>query len=590
MFKLLRHRICRLSNRRIFYLPFSRDIKLDDSKIRTIVNLFEECARVGGVLLCQPEHILSFELMGLHTLCREDSNLGTQKMLLDAQEWLNGTSRDILDESDEILSVKYQLIYTVGTPQGLHGQSTRWQTVQEVLSLLRPILIEQSYRFTTGVELKFASFDHFPSTSFPHTRILTSRCGHELIQTIASQIVFEERMKSTPFRSYPDHIRNIALRFLVEVTVGPAEFSTLKQHSGEYFEQILLLRGLLAGGILLHNLKEKRWRVDYGLDPTRSMLAVPYRAKDSPALRAEFGHPEMILVLTCLSYYYGGLTNDQMEITFHLLLTTDSPDLRYEDWIKATAHVLPEHLRSLRRLSLNDVKMKHNNIFPALRYNKLVIDFYLSECVFPKEAKEFPHKLTTNSWDLARKKLYPTTGFSGTNDHSYLLPLSMHQLNAESQRHTNAQVLGYLLHPENRTVIYTDRATARGLIQRVVGEQNIVMVLLDVGAQVLELQNSEVAREWLQLEKRAPIEAAIYCDAKDEFCVVTRDGRHAPLSTSVYKSQLHKCLVYLDEAHTRGTDFKFPAGTRAIVTLGPNTVKDKLVQGKGSIIFLAFCH
>ena len=311
MFKLLRHRISRLSNRRIFYLPFSRDIKLDDSKICTVVALFKECARVGGVLLCQPEHILSFELMGLHTLCREDGSLETQRMLLNAQEWLKNTSRDILDESDEILSVKYQLIYTVGTPQGFHGQSTRWQTVQEVLSLLRSILIEQSRRFSAGVELGFASFDHFPSTSFPHTRVLASGCGHDLMQTIASQIVFEDRMKSTPFRSYPDHIRDIALRFLVEVTVSPAECSTLKQHSGEYFEQILLLRGLLAGGILLHNLKEKRWRVDYGLDPTRSMLAVPYRAKDSPALRAEFGHPEMILVLTCLSYYYGGLTNDQ---------------------------------------------------------------------------------------------------------------------------------------------------------------------------------------------------------------------------------------------------------------------------------------
>ena len=571
-------------------MPFSRDTKLDHSNIHTIVDLFEECARVGGVLICQPEHILSFELMGLHTLCREDGSSETRKMLLDAQEWLKCTSRDILDESDEILSVKYQWIYTVGTPQGLHGQSTRWQIVQEVLSLLRSILTEQSRRFSAGVELETAISDRFPITSFPRTRILVSRCGNELMQTIASQIVFEDRMKSTPFRSYPNHIRDIALRFLVEVTVTPAECSTLKQHSGEYFKQILLLRGLLAGGILLHNLKEKRWRVDYGLDPTRSMLAVPYRAKDSPALRAEFGHPEMILVLTCLSYYHGGLTNDQMEITFHLLFTTDSPDLRYEYWIKATTDVLPEHLRSLRRLNLNDVKMKHNDIFPALRYNKLVIDFYLSECVFPKEAKEFPHKLTTNSWDLARKKELPTTGFSGTNDHSYLLPLSTLQLNAECRRHTNAQVLGYLLRPENRTVIYTDWATASGLVQRVVDEQNIVMVLLDVGAQVLELQNSEVANEWLQLEKRAPIEAAIYCDAKDEFCVVTRDGRHAPLATSVYKSQLHKCLVYLDEAHTRGTDFKFPAGTRAIVTLGPNTVKDKLVQGMSSIISLVFCH
>ena len=138
-------------------------------------------------------------------------------------------------------------------------------------------------------------------------------------------------------------------------------------------------------------------------------------------------------------------------------------------------------------------------------------------------------------------------------------------------------------------MIYTDQATAGGLIQRVVDEKN-VMVLLDVGAQVLELQNSEVAREWLQLEKRAHVEAAIYCDVKDEFCVVTRDGHHALLATSVYRSQLHKCLVYLDEVHTRGTDFKFPAGTRAIVTLGPNTVKDKLVQGTNLIISLAFCH
>ena len=99
-----------------------------------------------------------------------------------------------------------------------------------------------------------------------------------------------------------------------------------------------------------------------------------------------------------------------------------------------------------------------------------------------------------------------------------------------------------------------------------------------------------MAWEWLQLEKRAHVEAAIYFDVKDEFCVITRDRRHAPLATSVYKSQLRKCLVYLDGAHTRGTDFKFPACTRAIVTLGPNTVKDKLVQCTNLIISLAFCH
>ena len=34
-----------------------------------------------------------------------------------------------------------------------------------------------------------------------------------------------------------------------------------------------------------------------------------------------------------------------MEIIFHLLFTTDSPDLRYEYWIKATTDTLPEYLQ-----------------------------------------------------------------------------------------------------------------------------------------------------------------------------------------------------------------------------------------------------
>ena len=64
------------------------------------------------------------------------------------------------------------------------------------------------------------------------------------------------------------------------------------------------------------------------------------------------------------------------------------------------------------------------------------------------------------------------------------------------------------------------------------------------------------------------------------FYVITRDGRKEPLASSLYKTQLDKTLVYLDEAHTRGTDFKFPKGTRAVVTLGPKMTKDKLVQGE----------
>ena len=48
---------------------------------------------------------------------------------------------------------------------------------------------------------------------------------------------------------------------------------------------------------------------------------------------------------------------------------------------------------------------------------------------------------------------------------------------------------------------------------------------------------------------------------------------------SSFAQQMDECLVYLDEAHTRGTDLKLPTNYRAAVTLGPDLTKDRLVQG-----------
>ena len=539
--------------------------------------MFRACARDGGVLLCQPEHILSFQLMGLNLLYNAQ-DIEKANLFIEEQRWLDSKTRDILDESDEVLNVRYQLIYTLGTPKPLQGQPDRWQVIQNVFSLLKDHLEETAMMHPGGLELQSVTSY---SQCFPRTRILTRECGRELIQTIAHQIVFEEKMPLTPFRSYPHELRKLAFRFVTEYRIEQADSDALEEYAGDYFNQLLLLRGLIAHGILMLSLKDKRWRVDYGLDSSRSMLAVPYRAKDSPAPRAEFGHPDVTIVLTCLSYYYGGLSDQQLNNTFHRLFNSDNPSLRYGDWIKGVVE-LPESLRTLQGLNLDDIQQKHHCIYPPLRHNKTVIDFYLSECVFPNEAKEFPYKLTANSWDLARQKTELTTGFSGTNDNRYLLPLSMHQLDSEDQRHTNAQVIEYLLRAENRTVVHTGSGTtALDLLGRVATQEPHTTVLLDVGAQVLELQNYDVAREWLELDTHPCVEAAVYCDSMDdEFYVLSRNGHVEPLESSLYRTQLNKALVYLDEARTRGTDFKFPVGTRAAVTLGPKMVKDKLVQGE----------
>ena len=54
---------------------------------------------------------------------------------------------------------------------------------------------------------------------------------------------------------------------------------------------LLILRGYFTYGIL-NVVFSKRWKVDYGVNTKRTDLlqAVPFRAKDVPAERAQFAH------------------------------------------------------------------------------------------------------------------------------------------------------------------------------------------------------------------------------------------------------------------------------------------------------------
>ena len=115
-------------------------------------------------------------------------------------------------------------------------------------------------------------------------------------------------------------------------------------------------------------------------------------------------------------------------------------------------------------------------------------------------------------------------------------------------------------------------------LEMVVAQQPEVSVILDVGAQILDVSNYDLAQEWLNLSVSGTA-GAIYFDDKDELMVLTRNGKSQPLRTSSLAHRLDRCVIYLDDAHTRGTDLKFPKGFRAAVTLGPKVTKDRLVQG-----------
>ncbi|KAH9047021.1 hypothetical protein EDB83DRAFT_2677144 [Lactarius deliciosus] len=590
MYQLLLSRLSDLADRRIFYIPFSRNLEMSASVVQSISTLYRRCAEEGGVLVVQPEHLLSQKLMCIDTLLASDDDCEKRSItneLKALQGWLAKVSRDVLDESDEILHVRYQLVYTAGEQTPVEDHPNRWSTMQQVFSRLRAHAAQLHASFPQMFELDQTQ------NGFPTMRILHQRVSREISSLIADDAL-GGALSTLSLAVLSPSIREATRRFITQKEISVEDHQLIRSHcSGTTFwSGILLLRGLLVDGegILGYILKERRWRVDYGLDPSRTLLAVPYRAKDVPSLRAEFGHPDVAIALTCLSYYYGGLTKEQVLQCFDFLTKLDNPDMEYDEWVEFGEGV-PTSLRQVNGVNVNDDTQVDEHLVPLFSRNTRVVDFYLSQVVFPRAAKEFPSKLSTSAWDLVEGKTNVTTGFSGTNDNQYLLPTSITQEDPVSQLSTNALVLQYLLQPENNHYECTEgikgeRESAKAFLRRLIGQKPEIRVLLDVGAQMLELQNEELARHWLSLKPQ--ISAAVYFNESDHLTVLTQDGTIEPLISSPFNRQLDRCIVYLDDAHTRGTDLKLPRGTRAAVTLGPKVTKDRLLQGKGqSVIFFA---
>lgn len=578
MFRLLVDRLSGLSNRRIFYLPFSRSIKLDAQQVQRIQNLNVECMRVGGILVAQPEHILSFKLMCIDkTLCATSSaDREVATALVKSQRWFQAYSRDIIDESDEVLHVRYQLVYTVGQQRTLEGHPDRWTTAQQIFSIVKQEVFHIQKVFPVGIEVQQCGPGHFPSV-----RILHTEAGAALVSSVTQAIV-RGGLRNYSFSLLGERVCQAAVLFISGMGVPDEDVKLIraKCEGTSFWNGLLLLRGLLAHGILVYVLKARHYRVDYGLDQSRSLLAVPYRAKDVPALRAEFGHPDVAISLTCLSYYYQGLSEDQLVHCFQLLYKLDNPTVEYDDWVFHDDSITPE-LRQLSGVNTMDREQWERYVFPLFHRRQAVVNFFLSQVVFPKEAKEFPKKLATSGWDIAETKTRFTTGFSGTNDNRYLLPTSIIQDDPVKQLSTNAKVLSYLLQPENNHYLCTDRKgfarSTENFLELLVSQTPEIRVLLDVGAQMLDLQNQKLAERWLSLVPDIP--AVVFFGVNDELAVLTRDGTLEPFVSSPFSQQLGKCLIYLDDAHTRGTDVKLPRDYRAAVTLGPKVTKDRLLQG-----------
>ena len=101
-------------------------------------------------------------------------------------------------------------------------------------------------------------------------------------------------------------------------------------------------------------------------------------------------------------------------------------------------------------------------------------------------------------------------------------------------------------------------------------------MLIDAGAQILEMDNLSLVKAWLKKDHEAP--AAVSFNAENKLTVLYRHGSQVPLSATLFAENLSECLVYLDDAHTRGTDLKMPAHAKGVLALGLGQTKDQTVQ------------
>lgn len=578
MMDTLARRLGGLVGRQIYYMPFSRKTPVNETVLCQLQVLYNECIKSRGILLMQPEFLLSFKLMGIERLTSGDHALSTK--LLEIQGWLDRSARDLLDESDEILDVKFQLIYTIGNQRHIDGQSERWLLTQSVFDLIDKHITALATSRPDEIEITRRS-----DGSFPTIRLLSSDVGLRLNAKIAGDVI-ESKLPGLNLETWNLPDQGLLYHFLLNKEVGEIESMTVAKHCREdesLMKRILLIRGLIAHRIILFVLSGKRWSVNFGQHPSRCLVAVPYRAKGVPAATAEFGHPDVTILLTCLTYYYAGLTDVQMRICFELLQKADDPSLEYQNWIQRSKSLPPE-LRNWNSINLEDEQQCYNVLFPALKYSKKVADFYMANVVFPREAKEFDQKLSTSGWDIPLQGKRLTTGFSGTNDNRFLLPSSISQQDLLELRHTSGKVLNYVTRPENLGYDCAKdkngrQLSAEGLLQFITRLDGKARILIDVGAQVLETANKDVVKDWIRLVDDA--DAGIFFNADDKIMVVARDSLKAePFATSSFSSRIDRCLVYMDEVHTRGTDLKLPRDARAVVTLGPRLTKDRLVQGE----------
>ena len=636
----LRHVLGGILGMKVWELPFNRDIQLDEARVGALSSAVTECINDGGVLVTVPEHRLSYQLKTVETALKgkgesSDAEHGAAQKARALWRLMERSSRDVLDECDEVLHPKWQMVYTHGPQSGLDGGGVRWSIASAVLSAVRTLATEAASRFPDVVQLVGETplvrggvlGVRLASGEAAEARV--RECEAWLFQA-AARLVLERRegVDAVESLALPARRRDVeaAVAFVCSPVV-PDEWPTVAcelQSEDGVMDSLLTLRGMLAYESLGHCLR-RTWRVHFGVRDggasqsdscCATQMAVPFRAADVPAPRASFGHADVAIMLTLLSYTYAGLSVAQFQTCVERLVSRDDKTFQYSRWLQWCSDEartrMPPTAESINLRDAEQLARMHS----LCSNNPAVVELHLTMMVFPREAKRFPEKLSASAWDLCwphdagdtneavddvsngfcgvpPRRRFSVVGFSGSVDAKLCFPHGVRQT-LVSPETSGAVVLNMLGKGGDSCVDVLPEGAAFEHVLRCATDAKC-RVITDASALAVGKNTEHVARAWLELvgEERSPStwgdgggdpDAVVFFRERDDELMLLERGANGArgvavrLRDSPRASDLSQCLVLLDQARTRGVDLKFPPRAKALVTIGPGLTKDRLAQ------------
>ncbi|GKZ27998.1 hypothetical protein AbraCBS73388_008502, partial [Aspergillus brasiliensis] len=345
--QVLQDRLGGLVGRELMHVPFSRRTPTTMELIREYRSLHEMMSSRAGIVLGVPEHALSFKLSGLQRV--SDLKLAEAAEMIVIQDWIDRIGRDVLDECDYTLAVKTQLIYPSGSQLAVDGHPDRWEVIMAVLGLVAQHVRDLASAFPQSIDVVERPFSSFPLV-FLLRQDVEVALNERIVQDICSG-----QGSILPVQGWGAREQELIKQFISqEETDSSATHSiqSLLQDAPKACKRAYLLRGLIVHRIILLCLK-KRWNVQYGLHPKRDPMAVPFQAKGVPSDYAEWGHPDVAILFTCLAFYHQGLSQEQCRRCLQAVLKSDDPATEYDRWMQ-TSTDLPEALRHWNLINVDD--------------------------------------------------------------------------------------------------------------------------------------------------------------------------------------------------------------------------------------------